>query len=336
MVPRMNILLICDQILQKEHITNYSNMLSYYIAKEFYNRGYNLFFLPPSKFKADNACLESTISFLEKKDIDLVLAPGVRFFSRFPKEFIATFTQKAKSVIAHIHDGSLLDNVPVDVTYTVKDDRNLYIGNEANRFIRHIKNNYYIGWAADHEIFYPEQGEKELNVFVDHSTFTETAPDYSLNILMHLKKLKQKLESTPIQTFNSLKVITLGNKGLIECDLDNISIEPYTRKAVPLPEFAKALRQAHIFFPTHKESIGLSVLEAAFCGALVVSPVGIINKDRLATIVHEEFSQTIDWGRVLTLLNPEFNSEFASINSWKHVVDNILAGYQVVAKKLIK
>lgn len=59
--------------------------------------------------------------------------------------------------------------------------------------------------------------------------------------------------------------------GLVTIDSGNISVTPYRRTPVPATEFAAELRKSDVFIVTHPESLGLTVLEAAMCGALILT-----------------------------------------------------------------
>jgi hypothetical protein len=60
-----------------------------------------------------------------------------------------------------------------------------------------------------------------------------------------------------------------------------------------------------IFIVTHKECMGLSVLESAMSGALVLTPEEYIKEDLLRHVHHIPFQQTIDWKHALENLDPK-------------------------------
>ncbi|MEY8199354.1 MAG: hypothetical protein RPS47_08945 [Colwellia sp.] len=225
-----------------------------------------------------------------------------------------------------MHDASLLDGAPVDVNFTVREDRWRYESNENNRLTRHEKCNYHIGWAADKDVFYPSQEGNVLKVFVDHATFSDTAPDYSLNIMMSLCRLREDVSSGKVNGFSSLEVTTLTDNGIESVDLNNISIKPYNSKAVPLTEFSKVLRSSHVFIVTHNESVGLTVLEAAFCGAYLFVPEGTINPDRIKCVKYTSFKGRIDWSGIEEKINPEINSAYVKSYNWDNVTFKLLRG----------
>ncbi|HHJ2765971.1 TPA: glycosyltransferase, partial [Escherichia coli] len=112
-----------------------------------------------------------------------------------------------------------------------------------------------------------------LRIFVDHAAFDVSGFDHSLSILMNLQRLTVPYEAR-----------TLTDDGLVTIDPGNISVTPYRRTPVPATEFAAELRKSDVFIVTHPESLGLTVLEAAMCGALVLTPPDCLPPDRLALV----------------------------------------------------
>ena len=46
-------------------------------------------------------------------------------------------------------------------------------------------------------------------------------------------------------------------------------------------------------------------METAMAGALVLSPNGCMSKDRLDTIAHVTYSDSVDWGSVINQIDPQ-------------------------------
>jgi len=321
----VKILIIGNNVSGIERITNYTDMWSFYLSRSLVKNGIDIEYYSPV-IKNNSEFVEGVLGVCESNNIDAVLALGVRYFSRLPKEVGYELSSKFKGLVCQIHDASLLDGAPVDVNFTVRDDAWRYASNENNRLTRHERYNYHIGWAADSDIFYPEQDGCVLKVFVDHTTFADTAPDYSLNIMMSLSRLRIDVVAGKLAGFKSLEVTTLTDKGLEVIDLDNIVISPYNRKAVPLTEFSAALRSSHLFIVTHNESVGLTVLEAAYCGAHLFVPEGTINPDRLECVKHTVFKGSIDWSGLVEKIHPEANSNYVKLHNWDNVAFRLLKG----------
>lgn len=322
----MRLLLIGKKIASKEDIRSFSEMQNYYIGLslrkigvEIIQRDY-LFNEDPDFIK--NFYLSAAVD----NNVDYILASGVRYFTQIDKSVGEYLAKKFRGTVAQLHDSSLLDGFPVDVNLTLRDDSDYYRADSIQRFERHSKYNKYVGWAASNELFYPEQIDNDvLRVFVDHPTFHYVSFDHSLNIFMALKSLKKMIESTGWGRFKKIVVKTLTDEGIQEVDLNNFCVKPYARTSVPAEKFAQELRGSHIFCVTHKESLGLSVLESAMCGCYILIPHGCI-PDSLSGIVRSQvFSGNINWDSILENIRPDINSAYVQKYSWDALANNIVA-----------
>lgn len=330
----MKLLLIANEVKDIERISNYTDMWSYYLSLSLLKCGIEISYHSP-RVTNDDEFIASVLQIAKEECVDHILALGVRFFSRLNDRVGNEITKSFRGLVCQVHDGSLLDGAPVDVNFTVRDDDWRYVDNANNRMTRHKQFNYYIGWAADRKIFYPEQinDSHVLQVFVDHSTFTDTSPDYTLNVFMSLRRLQEKISNNEIDGFKSLVVKTLTDDGIEKVDLDSFAVRPYNRTAVPLPIFSAELRRSHIFIVTHNESVGLSVLEAAHCGALVIAPKETINPCRLNCVKHTIFHGSIDWSNVVPMISPEKNSLYVLSQNWDNVAYNVVKGLITMNKR---
>lgn len=332
----MNILLIGNQVSEKNKITNYTDMWSYHLSKSLVKLKINVFFYS-SKVDDFESYINNIINFSLENKIDHIIALGVRFFSRFPNELGIGLCNKFLGLTCQIHDGSLLDDAPVDLNFTVRDDTWRYLDNQNNRLNRHSQYNYHIGWAADNESFYPEQkNDGVLRVFLDHPTFTESSIDHSINIILHLQKLDKIIAEGKYGQFKTLEVKTLNDNGIEIVDIHNTSIRPYKRTPVPAPVLSAELRKSHLFFVTHKESVGLCVLESAFCGCLVVAPKETINPCRLKEVRYYDFDTSINWDIVKNNIQPEENSLFVQSHNWDNVTLRLIKGLISTKKRKFK
>ena len=125
---------------------------------------------------------------------------------------------------------------------------------------------------------------------------------------------------------------TLTDPGIQYFELENISIRPYNTIAVPLNVFSAQLSNSHIFIVTHNESVGLSVLEAAHCGAFILAPENTINPDRLDSVKNMTFHGSINWDKVIHKLTPELNALFVKSQNGDSVASNILKGLFTMRK----
>jgi hypothetical protein len=171
---------------------------------------------------------------------------------------------------------------------------------------------HHIGWGADPELFVPSSKDP-LSIFIDHTHYVPGEYDNTLWILDQVKKL-----NVPHTIYR------IGNNSVI---LDGHGpIEVFDRKGLPNKVYRELLSKSSIFFPTHRESVGLSVLEAAMSGCLIVSKYGFIYRDLLETVHHLEYDQKtdLDWDQILSKVDSEKSREMALKCSWDHVFDRVM------------
>ena len=306
----------------------FSDVWVYYISTEL--KKYVEVELQKIPRSSSNAELLTWFQDLNVDGYDAVLALGLRYFSTVPREIGNTLIKKlnGRGLLCQIHDGSRLDNDPVDITFTLKDDSDRYLfDGEANRYVRHRSYNEYVGWAADPSINVPAQDPSHLRILVDHTNYGNNPIDRTEKILEDIKEFvdsgiwKDKWKSVSVRRFDSGRIV--------DVDLNNISeIQRYDRTAIPFTEICKEHGAAHVFCVTHPESVGLVVLETAMAGALSVVPQGFVPRDRLETVRAIEYENQIPWAQVLEQINPESSRAKAISNSWanvcKRIRDNIV------------
>ena len=256
---------------------------------------------------------------------DAIIALGLRDFSTVPREIGETLLKKLnrQGLLCQIHDGSRLNNDPVDVTFTLKDDSNRYpFGSDANRYVRHRSHNEYIGWAADPNINVPAQDPENLHILVDHTNYGPNPVDHTEKIL---KDIKDFIDSGAWRSqWKSVTVRRFDSGGAVDVDFNNIhDIKKYDRRAIPFTEICKEHGRAHIFCVTHPESVGLVVLETSMAGALSVVPTGFVPQDRLDTVRAVEYRESIPWAEVLEKIDPTESRRVAIENSWASVCKRI-------------
>lgn len=127
------------------------------------------------------------------------------------------------------------------------------------------------GWCAEPTIFYPENVQKsDFNIFIDHAPYSDKAINYTQKFYSAIKQIIKKNKNVNINIYHQ------NNNGLVKLDFNNnedLSCV-YNRKIkVPYLEIAKIFRKIHIFCFTHKESAGLSGIEAAMAGAKLYIPI---------------------------------------------------------------
>lgn len=248
---------------------------------------------------------------------DAVIALGLRYFSTIPKEIGKNLRKRVyPGFLCQVHDGSRLDNDPVDITFTLKDESEKYpFNSEANRWVRHHSYNEYIGWAADSDLNVPMQDDRVLRILVDHTNYGPNPVDLTKEILKDIQRFiisqewKTRWDDIVVRRFDSGRVV--------DVDFDRIDeIERYDRTAIPFTDICQEHGKTHIFCVTHPESVGQSVLETAMAGALPLCPQGFIPRDRLDTVRAIEYNGKIDWKQVLDSIDPVASRTKALENDW--------------------
>lgn len=321
----MKILLISPKISLPKNlldINGFTGMWFYYLyhGLQKVNQEVDVEIIPDSKNQDEVAAWFDS---LDLSKYYAVICVGLRYFSTVPKEIGERLRSRSSAVICQLYDGSRLDNDPVDITFTFRDDAWRYpLGSAADRYNRHHTNNKYVGWAADPEICSPQQDKSMLRILVDHPAFDHMTPDRSLDTLVNIKALK---DSTLWQSqYSQIIVRRFISEAVETVDLNNITVRPYDRRGVSYVDACREYSQADIFCVTHNESVGQSVIEAATAGALILTPKGFINADRLATVRAVEWERSVDWPVILSCLDTDLSRKVALQNNWKNIIQTML------------
>jgi hypothetical protein len=83
--------------------------------------------------------------------------------------------------------------------------------------------------------------------------------------------------------------------------------------------------EAHIYVVTHPESFGLTVIECATAGALIVYPDGYIKSDIMKRLHHCKIKDmdNIDWSSIIALVNVQRSIECAKFFSYEQAIGNL-------------
>jgi hypothetical protein len=311
-----------------EDIKSFGAVWAYYIPQELKKLGVEVVLCQSMR----NASLtrEQLIEYHKSLDItgvDHILGLGIRYWSFLPPECgEALRTRLGRyQCLAQIHDATLLDTTPADVTFALRDRSDDYPPGSAKQgHERYHRHTHLVGWAADSELCHPDQPADELRILVDHATFVHTSTDVTLSVLLNLKELVANRESWK-DRFQSVRIRQFVDGAVVDVDvLGNLSVRPYSRKAIPYVEACQEYSQAHMFLVTHSESVGQTVVETATAGAFVVAPKGFIAADRLATVRHHEWSRFIRWPQVLPQIDVQASRTVALQNSWSKIAERMV------------
>ncbi|WP_433850533.1 hypothetical protein [Brucella pseudogrignonensis] len=260
---------------------------------------------------------------LDLTSVDHIIGLGLRYFDKLPYDCGESLRKRFKGAVCQLYDGGMLDGPPVDITFTFRNDNWRYpLNSPSSRYDRHNKYNKYIGWAADPNLFVPNQSAHELRILVDHSAYDASCWDVSLFVLLSLKKLVQS--DLWQDEFTSLRIRRIVDGQIRDYDSDDLSVRPYTANTINYNDIVQEMNASHLFMVTHKESLGLCVIESAMAGCLPVIPSGFVPLDRTETVRCFTYESVIDWKPILGSINPRLTRDTALNNSWRALANNIV------------
>lgn len=192
------------------------------------------------------------------------------------------------------------------------------------------KNDVYMGWSADPNIFNINKckDDEELYILIDHPHFSTKDPslDMSDSIandcykLINNRKLLKEFNKNNNTSFKKVKVKRLVSGGIEDLDINKKINNDYSHSSVSQKDLAQEYAKAHIFIPTHKESMGLCILEAAMSGCFIISPKDFIKQTCLDKVNYYKFINNIDWLEIKNSINPIENRNKVLKWDWQRSV----------------
>jgi hypothetical protein len=298
----MRLLIVGPRIDDIKDVRNFSGVWAYYLAREFAKRGVALRYSPQLK-NTPAAEIVRHYDALDLSGVDHVLALGVGYFDRIPQECIASLKQRCAGLITQTHDRPSA-NRSVDLTFGIRQPRK-----NAGRY-------QWIGWAADPDLCRPRQIASRCQILIDHPDYGDRITDRTPSVT------KSVLEFSTAYPGKNIVVRRIADHGVVDC-LDT-NVPTYTRAHQPYAAMCAEYGRADIFMVTHPESVGLTALECAMAGALIVAPVSFIATDLLSTIRHVSYVRDVPWAKVTRDLNVSSSRARAMGNTWEAVADRIL------------
>lgn len=180
----------------------------------------------------------------------------------------------------------------------------------------------YVGWAADPFLCYPDKRKGILRILIDHSYYGKSDTDLSVEIVRDVLQFAQSCdEEVIVRRFISGGAETIALNETPKKDV-------YSRGGLSYLKACEEYRKADIFIVTHPESLGLSVIESARAGALIVIPRGYIKPSLIKSLNVYEFTEKISWGQVLSQLNPELSEQNAAEFTWDKIAKKIIGSLE--------
>lgn len=317
----MKLLVVGPDIQDIRRVKNFTGIYAFYLMRELRARGVELVFVKgkppdPLKYLAD----------IDGQGCDHALVLGLRWFTHNPVGCAAILKTKVKGAVTQLHDGLIHEYLTpfmanIDCTFTFRDD-----SARTKNWERYAKTYCYIGWAADPDYLYPEQSSSELRILIDHPYYKDGQPDITEALTVDTTMFAH---TGAWQThFKSVKVRRLINGGAEDVTINDAPLKKFERVHVPFPDIASEYRKTHVYVATHKESVGLTCLELAYCGALIVAPQGMLYQDRLDTVRHLQFEGVrVPWGKILPMIRIGMSATLAREQTWYKVADRMLAWF---------
>ncbi len=304
----------------------FSEVLSFYLPRQL-DKLANVDIMPIPE--TDCAELQTIFANIDVAKYTAILTLGLRFYSKISIKTTNLLRCRFDGLFCQTHDSGRLDNDPVDVTFTFRDDART-LDNTNNRLSRHNTYNECMGWAADPKLNVSNQSKTDLRILVDHTNYGPAdAVDLTIDVLQQIDDFINS--NTWKKKYKSVSVRRFISGAVIDVDFDNLSdLTTYTKSAklLPITEISKEHSLAHIFCVTHPESVGLVVLETALAGAFIVTPDKFIPADRLETVRSLEWSGSINWNSVLTSIDPAASRNIAIKNNWNTVAQTIITAIE--------
>jgi hypothetical protein len=307
---------------ERIRIKNFTGVYAFYLMRELRKRGIQLHFIDPKppnpiEYFAHNA---------EIPECDHCLVLGLRHLTHLPVGCARALKGRVKGAVTQIHDGLIHEGLAawmdgIDCTFTFRDD-----SRRTKDWHRYADRYCYIGWAADPDLFFPAQLQGELRILIDHPFYKSGKPDYTAGITEQAMLFAHSRTWT--ERFKSVRVRRLVNGGAEDVTMENIATRQFDREHIALELIAPEYRRAYIYLPTHKESVGLTCLETAMCGALVVAPAGFIYQDRLDCVRHVGYEEHIPWRTAMAACDYAGSRAKALQQTWPDVAARMLHWFE--------
>jgi hypothetical protein len=316
----MKLLVLGPDIRDRRKVKNFTGQQAFYLARELRARGVALEFIEWKFGKNDPL---PYLRDVDPRGADHVLAMGLRWFTHQVPGCAIALKTKTMGAVTQMHDG-VVHNMwdawmnGVDCTFTFRDD-----SDRTKHWERYAARNHHVGWAADPDLLYPCQNGKELRILIDHPYYKSGQPDITAAVTEDALAFAYTGDWIR-RGFRSIKIRRLVNGGAEDVTIHSVT-KQFDRLHVPFEDIANEYRKAHVFMVTHKESVGLTCLELAMCGALVVTSNGLIYQDRLNTLRYVSYDGVrAPWNDVLDMINIKASAEMAQQQTWEKVADRML------------
>lgn len=292
----------------KKLIKCFSDNYLFYIKKyliEKYN--FNVYNIPLSENEANIKYLENLINFDYCIDINQL---GI---TKKGLEFYNNLNPKIKHDIFSIYDNGINISKNANILET-----KIFC---AIPDINEIKVNY-ISWAADENIFTPNQDKNKKIILIDdcHYNYEEQFND-SYAILDFCINLLSK--------YSDLEIIRFGfyDNVINFSDKYKNFVDRYTviENKISIVEKAKIHNKSWIFFCTHYETLGIPNIESAMSGCLLIHKKKFVNDFLTKDLIKITYDNIDELNIIDIFSKVDFNRQrnIALNYTWEKLVDKI-------------
>jgi hypothetical protein len=321
----MKILILGNTIDRIEYVNDFCSLCAFYLQKYLKINNIEVYYhrVDTTLHSKD---LEIQIDYfknniLYQENTDHIIAIPIRFFSLYSNEIYKILKSKISGYVCQFYDTTRPQD-RCDITFFFS-DRN-----------GHNKG-CYINWAADNEILYPEKNENYLSILIDHGMYQWKPVKNDLSDViandvykfMNNRILLNNLNIKYNKKFKEVKVHRLISDGIEDFNINTITKNNYNKNGLPYIEVCKEYRKADLFIVTHPESLGMSTIECAMTGSLILCPEGYISNDRINLLNHIKFNDKIDdniWDNIFNNLNIQDNKERVRNYTWKNAINTLI------------
>jgi hypothetical protein len=312
MVGPVRLLVFSPEMRSLDQVTCFTDLWAFNLTREFERLGVELRFEP----LREDAGAIGWLSTMPLDDVDHVLALGLRYWQRLPEVCGRIMMKRTRGAVTQYSDGPISE-CPCDCTFMTCE------GSVGTR------KRHFVGWGVDTDICYPRQAPGRLGILVDHVDYGG-----AIDLTMQTMRDLSYFIGTGLweNRFDEVRIRRLVDGGAEDCATNRTAVPAFTRQHVPFQKIAIEYGLAHIFLPTHAESVGLTVLEAAASGALIVAPRGFIRPDRLRTVRHIEHDGKIPWQKVMANIDVNASRKLARQQTWGNVAARMLDWFKAFRK----
>ena len=187
-------------------------------------------------------------------------------------------------------------------------------------------------FMADHNFLIPKKNKEKLIILVDHKYYGDkesriSKTDKTEFIIDDLLKYKAKNDNKYKNKEIIIKNI-IENQIIVVDNIDQIKNTSFKQSAISYSSICEYYNECDIFINTHMESMGLSNLECAMSGALILTFKDFLKKEfkkKLYTITIDP--NNINWNEIFSKIDPVGSRDKVINYNYENCVDFIYNNY---------